>query len=73
MLAAASQHNVWVLTDKRLPRFVGPSRAARNRDESQMEAIDVGVDAERINLFTVPGFHFYYGTISPTVPVRTAS
>ena len=52
-LAAAIQHNVWVVTSKRFPRFVRPSKAARKRDESMCKPSTSGVDAEGINLFTI--------------------
>jgi glycosyltransferase involved in cell wall biosynthesis/thiamine kinase-like enzyme len=61
MLAAASLHDVWVLTNKdSIPAVL---RALEGRPEAErihLEGIDFGVDAEGIALLTIPGFHFYY-------------
>jgi glycosyltransferase involved in cell wall biosynthesis len=61
MLAAASLHEVWVLTNKDYIPAV--RRAIEGRPEApriHLEAIEFGVDAEGIDLLTIPGFHFYY-------------
>ena len=61
MLAAARVHDVWVLTNKDSVPAV--RRAIEGRPEAErihLEGIDFGVDANGINLLTIPGFHFYY-------------
>jgi glycosyltransferase involved in cell wall biosynthesis len=61
MLAAASLHDVWVLTNTdTIPEV---RRAIEGRPEAErihLEAVDFGVDAEGIALLTIPGFHLYY-------------
>src|SRR5262245_11164515 len=61
MLAAASQHEVWVLTNT--DTIPGVLRALEGRPEAErihLEGIDFGVGAEGLALLTVPGFHRYY-------------
>src|SRR4029434_2355134 len=61
MLAAASLHEVLVLKNK--DYITGVPRGMHGRPESpriHLEAIEFGVDAEGIDLLTIPGFHFYY-------------
>ena len=61
MLAAATRHDVWVLTNTDtipsvLAAIQGQPEAARIR----LVGIDFGVNEEGIRRLTVPGFHFYY-------------
>jgi glycosyltransferase involved in cell wall biosynthesis len=61
MLAAASLHDVWVLTNTDyIPAVL---RAIEGRPEApriHLEGIEFGIDAPGIDLLTIPGFHFYY-------------
>jgi glycosyltransferase involved in cell wall biosynthesis len=61
MIAAASRHDVWVLTNKdTIPEV---RRSIEGRPEAErihLQGIDFGVDTEGIELLTIPGFHFYY-------------
>ena len=61
MLGAASQHEVWVLTNKdTIPAVRHGIQGLPEAERIHLEGIDFGVDAEGIELLTIPGFHFYY-------------
>ena len=58
MLAAARQHDVWVLTNKdTLPAVARAIDDRPERERIHLEGIDFGVGAEGMNLLTIPGFH----------------
>ena len=61
MLAAASLHDVWVLTNT--DTIPAVRQALQGRPEANrihLEGVDFGVDAEGIALLSIPGFHYYY-------------
>ena len=71
MLAAASQHDVWVLTNS--DTIPAVRRAIEGRPESdsiQLVGVDFGVDEEGIGRLTVPGFHVYYDRWQRRAAVR---
>jgi glycosyltransferase involved in cell wall biosynthesis len=61
MLAAARQHDVWVLTNKdTLPAVAQAIEGRPELERIHLEGIDFGVGADGMNLLTIPGFHRYY-------------
>jgi glycosyltransferase involved in cell wall biosynthesis/thiamine kinase-like enzyme len=61
MLAAARQHEVWVLTNKdSVPAVLRWLEGRPEAERIHLEGIDFGVDADGIALLTIPGFHIYY-------------
>ena len=61
MLAAAKEHEVWVLTNKdTIPQVLHALQGRPEAARIHLEGIDFGADAAGINLLTIPGFHLYY-------------
>jgi glycosyltransferase involved in cell wall biosynthesis len=61
MLAAASVHDVWVLTNTdTIPAVRQALEGRPEADRIHLEGVPFGVDAEGIALLTIPGFHYYY-------------